>query len=149
MLPFLPKKAGESVKLTRTASIKYRFKNYEQSTFLLRNNPLFGIGYNNICLIKKQLFGDTSYKSHSCSGADSSFLFLGSTTGILGIVTFIYLLIHSIKAVAIKHWGIIYITSLGAVVVSSFFINSFFYPWVLGWLGIVFALALNESFRKA
>lgn len=124
---FLPKKAGEGVRLERTASVNNRFENYTQTMEVFKKSSLFGVGFNNICLVK-----NSNFPSHSCSGADSSLLFLLATAGVVGFMSF-GSLIFSISQVNNQ------LLKLGflATMVHALFSNSLFYPWVMGWLVIL------------
>lgn len=128
----LPRVAGEGVRLERTASINQRFENYSQTFEIFKNNPLFGVGFNNICLAK-----NSDFSSHSCSGADSSLLFLLATTGVIGFISFAYM-VYRIWYVVRQYttYNILY-TSFFAIMIHSLFTNSLFYPWVMGWMAIL------------
>lgn len=129
----LPRAAGEGVKLERTSSISGRLESYRQSFEIFKKNPLFGVGFNNICLAK-----NADYKSHSCSGSESSLLFLLATTGVVGLMSFLYLVLN-LKSNTILH------TSFLAVFVHSLFSNSLFYPWIMGYLMILLAVFLRSK----
>jgi len=139
LIIFLPRTAGEGVKLERTASISARFENYRESFEIFRKNPLFGVGFNNICLAK-----DGDFSSHSCSGSESSLLFLLATTGILGFLSFT----HLIFSVPLYTKNSMLITSFLAVFVHSFFANSLFYPWIMGYLMILLSISLRSKVKS-
>ena len=128
LILFLPRPAGEGVMLERTASIINRFNNYKQTLNIFEKNSLFGVGYNNLCSAK-----NSDFSSHSCFGSDSSLLFILATTGVIGFISFIYL-VFGISRYLTSY--IFYPTSI-ALLVHSLFSNSLFYPWVLGWLMIL------------
>jgi len=131
LILILPRTAGEGVKLERTSSIYGRIESYQETVQIIKKNPLFGVGFNNICLAKN---GD--YASHSCSGSESSLLFLLATTGVIGLISFSQL-------VTKIPWNI----ALVAVFVHSFFANSLFYPFVMGFLMIFFAAKLKGEVK--
>ena len=138
LILFLPRTAGEGVKLERTASISARLDNYRQTFEIFKGNPLFGVGFNNICLAK-----DGDFESHSCSGADSSVLFLLATTGVIGFISFLHL-IYEIW----KNSGSEFEIFGATVLVHSLFSNSLFYPFVMGYLVILLSLYLKGEVKS-
>lgn len=124
---FLPKKTGEGVRLERTASVHNRLENYTQTLEVFRKSPLFGVGFNNICLVK-----NSDFSSHSCSGADSSLLFLLATAGVIGFMSFGSLVFNILQV----NNQLLKVGFL-ATMVHALFSNSLFYPWVMGWLVIL------------
>ncbi|MBI2103748.1 O-antigen ligase family protein [Candidatus Woesebacteria bacterium] len=140
---FLPRIEGEGVRLERLASINKRLVNYGQTFEIFKRSPLFGVGYNNLCLAKKYFFPDTFFGEHSCSGSDSSVLFVLATTGVLGASIFLYLL-WKLSKVQQNIYGRSFLACGSALLVHSLFVNSLFYPWVLGWLSILAAMSIRE-----
>ncbi len=133
----LPKSQGEGVRLERTASIDKRIGNYLLTLGIFKKSPLIGVGYDNLCLFKKDL------GSHSCSGSDSSILFILATTGLLGLIIFINLLRHMTR-VKDNIYGRVFLSSGLALLVHSQFTHSLFYPWVIGSMFILFATCVKE-----
>ncbi|TSC90454.1 MAG: Uncharacterized protein G01um10145_126 [Microgenomates group bacterium Gr01-1014_5] len=136
LIPLLPKSEGESVNLVRTSTITYRVNNYKRALEVIGENPVFGVGYN------LYRYTQNDQQSHGASGADSSLLLVLATTGIAGFLVFLQLALKITQDAWLKrktHTGIALLASVGAVGVHSFFDNSLFYPWVLGWLLILLA----------
>jgi len=134
LILILPRPAGESVRLERTASITQRLENYKETLSIIKSSPLIGVGFNNLCLAK-----NSDFSSHSCSGSDSSLLFILATTGIIGLISFIYLLT--------KIWEAsdnILKISMVALGVHSLFSNSIFYSWIMGICFILLATSLSK-----
>lgn len=125
---FLPRPGGEGVKLERVTSIVLRIANYRETFSIFKTSPVFGAGYNNLCLAK-----GGNFSSHSCSGSDSSLLFILATTGLAGFIYFIYLVLNIFRRTSHTTYYILHTTAV-ALVTHSFFSNSIFYPWILGWL---------------
>lgn len=140
----LPRPESEGVKLERTHSIYAKVQNYQETMAIIRKNPLFGIGFNNMCLARKGYFGDAGYESHSCSGADSSLLFVAATTGIVGFFIFLAMAMGVLKAVKKNIYGLAFLATSAALFTHSLFTNSLFYPWVMGYMGILLATGLKE-----
>lgn len=130
---FLPNRGGEGNNLKRTFSVVSRFVNYSEATRIFTKSPLLGIGFNNYCEGKIVFLGDTDNSSHSCSGADSTFLFLLATTGVVGVMLLTKTL-QFIFAGSPHLWPL-----LTVLVVHSLFQNSFFYPWVWVFLALITA----------
>lgn len=143
-ITLLPRPGGEGVKLERTASVYARLGNYSETWEIVKKAPVFGVGYNNLCPAREAFFGEADYSSHSCYGSDSSLLFVLATTGIIGFLTFIYLLFEMANVVSDNIYGQTFLTSATALVFHSVFVNSMFYSWVLGWMLVLFAVALKE-----
>ena len=135
----LPRPEGEGVKLERISSVESRLENYSESLSLMKTSPIFGLGFNNICVAKEQFLGKVDNSSHSCSGVDSSLLFVIATVGVVGFLVFADLITGFIRNSSHNIYGLLFIASLAALFVDSLFINSLFYPWVMGYLAVVSA----------
>lgn len=141
----LPRTAGEGVRLERTASTNARLLNYSQTLKIIGKSPLFGIGFNNFCLAKKTFLVRGEQGSHSCSGSDSSILFILATTGVVGFIIFLWCVSRLFRLIKSKSlYGKILLASSIALFIHSLFINSLFYPWVMGWMAILLAVSLKE-----
>lgn len=126
----LPRHPGEGSNLTRENSILARIHNWQQSIQVWQTSPIFGIGFNNY----RYVVG-VNPESHS-GGADSSILLVLATTGIMGLLSYLFLLK--------KMWslgGLIFKASFLGIIIHSFFNNTLFYPWVMEWLWIILATA--------
>ncbi len=142
-LPFLPRTKGEGVRLERTQSVYARLSNYRQTVSIFKNSPLFGVGFSNVCIARISLFGGQS-SSHSCSGSDSSLLFVLATSGVIGLITFLFLTLRILTSVKKDLYGISFVISSTTLFVHSLFVDSLFYPWVMGWMAILLATAVKE-----
>lgn len=142
----LPRPAGEGVKLERTASSNAKLINYSQTLKIIQKSPVFGIGFNNLCLARETFFANKEHDSHSCSGSDSSLLLILATTGVVGFIIFIWCLVSLLSLIAAKTiYGKVFFSSLIALFIHSLFVNSLFYPWVMGWMMISLAISLSEG----
>jgi O-antigen ligase len=144
----LPRPGGEGVKLERLHSVYSRFENYSETIEIFKTSPIFGVGYNNLCLARQKYLGTADFSSHACSGSDSSLLFVLATTGIVGFLIFANLIFESVKNVDRSIYGQAFLACLGALLIHSFFVNSLFYPWVMGFMGILLSLSLRTSRSK-
>jgi hypothetical protein len=132
----LPKSEGEGTNLRRTFSVISRLENYNQTIEIFKQNPVFGVGYNNLCHTKS-----TSNTSHSCSGSDNGILLIASTLGVLGLFTFAFYVYCVIRQTSHDYFGTIFIANLIALFIHMQFNNSLLYPWVLGVLGLQYAIS--------
>lgn len=132
----LPKPAGEGVNLARTYSISSRIINYKETFEIFKKSPVFGVGFNNICLARNIYLKDVDLSSHSCSGSDSSLLLILATTGIIGFIIFVSSISKILFNLKKGFYTKVFLVILSAVFVHSFFVNSLFYPWVMGYLAI-------------
>jgi O-antigen ligase len=144
----LPRPQSSGVELERIYSISSRFVDYSKTIKIWKTSPLLGVGYNNLCLLKQLHFGETSFKSHSCSGSDSSILLILATTGFVGFFLFIDLIGRMYKYRARGVYGDIFYISIVAVLVHSMFVNSLFYPWVMGWLALLGGMSVKQKLSK-
>jgi len=145
MVLLLPRPSGEGVRLERTQSVFARLQNYQETAEVIGKYPLFGVGFNNLCSARLRLFGGDR-ESHSCSGSDSSLLYIIATTGITGFLVFYKFVDEIVKNGIEKNvYGMIFTSSSIAILVHSLFVQSLFYPWVLGWMGILLASSLNND----
>ena len=144
----LPGTEGEGVRLERTASANARLLNYSQTIKIIQSSPLFGVGFNNICLAKSVLIGINEQESHACSGADSSLLLILATTGVVGFIIFLWVLQSFYRFISLKGiYGKALIACSFALFTHSLFVNSLFYPWVMGWIAVLMAISLKKSIR--
>lgn len=148
-LTFLPRPAGEGVKLERTASIYARLGNYTETLAIFESSPVFGVGYNNLCAARERVLGNADYDSHSCYGSDSSLLFILATTGVAGLSIFIYLLYKMAGSVSGNIYGQTFFASGAALLFHSLFVNSMFYPWVLGWMLALYAISVRGTMKSS
>lgn len=94
LIVIMPKPFGEGGNLLRTSSINSRILDYKLGVSLWQKKPLFGYGYNRIRFVKEHLgLAQTDDKSHSLASFHSSFLMILVTTGAVGFIACIFLLI--------------------------------------------------------
>jgi O-antigen ligase len=119
MIFFIPKPNGEGVNLKRLYSIESRIEDYRKGIDLWKKKPLIGYGYNRIRYIKK------SDSIHSGAGFNSSFLTILVSSGIIGLIAFIWTL-----------WGFrrdskIAMTLIIFLSIVSLFDNVLLHPFIL------------------
>ena len=137
------------VDLERTFSIYARFDNYIQTAAIIIDNPLIGVGYNNICPARVIYFNDVGYESHSCSGSDSGILLILATTGTVGLMVFVYFLWIVINQAKDRDYKYAFYACLTALFIHSLFVNSIFNPWIMGYMGLLLAVVVKRDEVKA
>lgn len=133
----LPKNIGEGTTITRTASGINKLQNYKESFEIIKTSPLYGIGFNNLCSYK-----GTDPKSHSCSGLDSSILFLLATTGAVGAMLLLY-------TISLMPQGLELKASFIVILLHSLFTNSLFYPHTMFWLFCLVGLSGKVNIERS
>ncbi|MBU0569670.1 O-antigen ligase family protein [Patescibacteria group bacterium] len=144
LIPFLPRPYGEGVKLERTHSIYAKYENYIETFEIVKKQPLFGVGFNNMCFARMRYLENADSDSHACSGSDSSLLFVLTTTGIVGLIIFINMSLRILKSVGTDIYSKAFLSCSSALFVHSLFVHSLFYPWVMGWMGILLAISIEN-----
>ncbi len=112
---------------------------------IAKNNFWLGVGFNAFRFTQRD-YGfislDDWQNTNAGAGTDNSFLFVLATTGIFGLIFFVYFWLKaSWLSFKIKDntSGRILFSSLILIVLSSMAVNSLFYPWILIWLLILMA----------
>lgn len=143
----IPRPGGEGVRLERTSTIFARFENYQKAWEIGRANPLFGVGFNLYAFGPGAMNDCGNIKEtrscHSAFGADSSLLFVFATTGIVGLIAYLYLWLRILVFGWRKRFtasGLALFLSSVALLIHSSFANSLFYPWILGWQAILLGI---------
>ncbi len=131
----LPRQEGEGTKLERTSSIKAKIDNYQEAFTLYKQNPILGIGYNNISqarLVKNP-------QSHANNSFDGSLMNILITTGPIGLLLFIF----GLKYIFFKS-NLLTQSSLISILFHSLFTNSLFYSFVL----LVFIFFIQDNAKS-
>lgn len=136
---------------------RLRIKSWDQTLLLILKKPWFGSGYNTLRSVKVQEGFVENTEVHSASGSDSSILTILATTGILGLVPFLWLY-WSILATAFKTWrkktmaiqqskinesfsgrgyGLGLLAGMIGLVGHSFFVNSLLFPHIMIFIWIL------------
>ncbi len=144
LLFLLPTEKNNSIKLTRTFSVIARVDNYKETVRIFKEHPIFGVGFNNLCIARNKYVAIESFSSHACSGSDSSLLLVLATTGIVGLMVLIGVAINIYKKLEKSNEVKVFLISVVALSVHSLFSNSLFYPWVMGYMFILLAVGVKE-----
>ena len=140
----LPTARNRSIELTRTFSISSRLNNYAEAYSLFKRFPIFGVGYNNMCVARNKYVGVESYASHACSGSDSSLLLILATTGIIGFMIFLGSVFGGFKLLGNSSELYPVVAISAALFVHSLFSNSLFFPWVMGYVIVLLGASFKE-----
>jgi len=144
----LPKSfSTEGTNFLREVSSKARIKTVQEALIVIQKNPLYGVGFNAYRYAGNRLgivTGPSWQVSHGGAGTDNSFLFVLATTGIIGLVAYIYLLFKIVKLGLFNRkkskYAIVFVSLLAGLAINSLFINSLFYVFILEWIWILIAL---------
>ncbi len=120
-----------------------RLISWSESIKIGAKSPIIGIGYNNYSYYKNNV--NNIEQKNSSFGADSSILLIFSTTGILGLISFIGLFIYSIIKGFRRKTKESYIFSsiILALIIGSNFNNLLLYPLIIPCYLVVLAI-INE-----
>lgn len=132
---YVPKPGGDTLSLDRYDSTVSRFQNWGQTIARIGERPVFGFGFNVVPFLGIE--EAVALPGRRGAGIDSSILFVGVTTGIAGLVGYLWLIVEQVKmGLGLKNRALklLLLTSFAAVGVHSLFVNSLFYPWVMIWL---------------
>lgn len=118
----------------RAQSAEFRFSTWQQGWQLFSSHPLLGVGFNayKFALREYNLADVQFLKSHGASTNDSSLLYVGATTGIVGFIGYLFFLFSVVKYAWRKNLTLI--AALSGLLIHSFFANSLFYPPILLWI---------------
>ncbi|MBI4080957.1 MAG: O-antigen ligase family protein [Candidatus Levybacteria bacterium] len=138
----------EGINPFRKTSTSARINSMQNALLILSKHPIFGVGFNAYRYAQNRYGIRTSpiwQTSHADAGTDNSYLFVLATTGIVGFLGFCNLLYRMYKVVWTKikkkHPLAFVIASSGVgLLVSAFFLNTLFYPFILLWFVIIFSL---------
>jgi O-antigen ligase len=116
-------------------SAAFRLISWSNSFEIIEDNWLLGVGYNTYRYAQEDygFIGLSNIFSNAAAGADSSFLFVLATTGIIGLIIYMLFFFYPmIYAVFNRLDSKVFITSVTfGFLLESQFINSLFYPQIM------------------
>ncbi len=123
--------------IDRVGSASFRLNTWHQGFEIFQAHPILGVGFNAYRYALKQygLAPESIYNSRGGSTNDSSLLFVASTTGLLGLITYLVFL-TSILIYGLNKNKYLTAALLGLIAYSTFN-NSLFYPFILLWIILV------------
>lgn len=133
------KEVAQVRNINRTQSAEFRLGTWQQGLKLFQNHPILGMGFNTYSYALRQYnLADVQFlKSHGASTNDSSLLYVASTTGIIGLTSFLFFLFSFVWTC--KH-NTILLAGLSGLLAQSFFANTLFYPPLLIWVILIAAI---------
>ena len=130
----LPRPGGEGVKLERVFSITERLESWKQGIIIFARHPVLGVGFNTLRFAKREYGGlsEDWASNHAGAGIENSFIFLGATTGIVGLFSYLFLFTH-----LFRYGKLLTRISLIAIGIHALFLNSPFFPWIMLWMWMI------------
>lgn len=130
-----------AVKVDETAQA--RVDSWQNAVLIGNQYPVLGVGFNTYRYVQERMgfFGEGYDGGHAGAGVDSSSLFVFVTMGTVGFTAYLFFVVQmafSALFKARKHvWAGAFLATLVALFADSQFVNSFFYPWILGWFVVM------------
>lgn len=120
--------------IDREQSASYRMNTWQNGLAIFQKAPFLGIGFNayKYAIAEYHLADEQFLNSRGSSTNDSSFLYVLSTTGIIGFLIYILFLFSLLKK-GFKNNHLLTAGLIG-LILHSFFANSLFYPFILIWI---------------
>lgn len=121
-------------------SARFRLESWIDTTEIVKDNYIFGVGYNFMRYAKSDygFLDPDKFLIHSGAGSDSSILFVIATTGLTGLVFFgvglIFPVIEQYKELIKSEYltnGTLLISVIAGLFLESQFINSLFFPQIM------------------
>ena len=131
--PALSARIRSAVSLDATSQA--RFASWQTAQLIVNESPIIGVGYNNYAGASTfvgryhQRVGNIAL---SANASDSSLLTLWATVGLLGMVIFLLYWL----SLTLQNQPLIN-SAVGAIIVNSFFLNSWLWPFTLFLLALV------------
>jgi O-antigen ligase len=139
----------EGTNLLRFASSNERISSLQTGIKIFQKSPILGVGFNayRYAQYKIGMNGNYWQVTHSGGGTDNGFLFVLTTTGVVGLVAFVYLLLN-IFSLAKKNFknnifAVMLFSGLVGLILNGLFINSLFYVLILEWIWIIASFTEN------
>lgn len=134
--------------INREESAEFRLGTWQQGWQLFTAHPILGVGFNTYRYALRQYhLGDDKFlATHGASTNDSSLLYIAATTGIVGLVSYLFFF-GSLLKFGIKQ-NYLLVTGLLALLTQSFFANTLFYPPLLLWLILTAVISPLSAVQK-
>lgn len=142
VLLFLIPLRSEGTNLFRATSTWARLSSSKTAVEIFKRSPILGVGFDAYeFTAQKNNPMNSKYVNHASSGTDNSFLFVLATTGITGLIVFLYFWQKALSLNRKSYLWPALASSFLVLLVSSMFVNSFFYSFNMIWMWILLALA--------
>lgn len=146
-LLLLPRPEGEGVRLERENSLKARIENWSHALSIASRHPVLGVGFNAYRYAQEKAgFVTVEEQNHAAFGSDSSLLLVLATSGVVGLGVFGWFVFEIVRQlVRVKSaLSLASRVTLAGLFIHSFFLNSVFYPWILGWVALAIGVTLGS-----
>lgn len=130
----LPRVTGESTNLKRVFSIESRIQDDKRAIEIWSKSPILGVGYNRI-----EFFKQSNQINHSKSSFPSSFLIILVTSGVVGLILFLWVLLNFANISSSTRIYVLFIS------VISLFDNVILQPFVLFLFLLLISYEINLS----
>ncbi len=132
---------------------KLRLVSYNNAATVIADHPWFGVGYNLYKYVQVRYGFLKDTQEHSASGSDSSLLTIWVTTGVIGLIAYLWLLIAMLRE-AWQTWrnrhlpalwqafGLGLFSGLLGLFAHSQFVNGLQYPHIMEVMWIFVAMAI-------
>ena len=140
----------EGTNFLRATSSESRVSTAKEALGIIQRNPLYGVGFNAFRYDRNQqgMTGPNWELSHGAAGTVNSFRFVIATTGVVGLIAFLWLIykILFLGRINLKQnkLSIVLISLIVGLIFNSIFVNSFFYVLILEWVWIIAGLTENS-----
>jgi len=150
LVPLFSQKIMAGVNFQDSAAL--RLASWSEGYQIIKQNIILGVGYNNLEQVKiaQGFLTQAQSQSHSAAGIDSSLMVIWATTGIIGLITFLYFLLKNIylgfkeffrqSAPFTANMGLAVAGILIGILIHSLFVNSLLYPPIVA--AIMFVLSV-------
>lgn len=135
----------------RVVSSRERIKSMNDAIQIIQKNPFIGVGFNAYRYAQNKYGFRTSDKwqvSHADAGTDNSFLFVLATTGIVGLLAYVFLsvrIIRGIREIRDVSMRAMIIATMAGLIAGSLFLNTLFYPMLMYWMWILLGISNREN----
>jgi O-antigen ligase len=129
------------------ATSRLRLTSWQNAISIIKENPIIGVGYNSFKYAQWKAGLIDSLDAHSATGSDSTILTIFATTGILGLIAYLWFyikaLIGSLKNSHTSGYHLGLTGGLVALLIHSTFVNSLLFPHLLVFFWISLALSIK------
>lgn len=127
--------------IERGKSASSRLNTWQQGWQLFSIHPFLGTGFNAYRFgIREYNLGDEKFlQSHGSSSNDSSLLFVAATTGVIGLISYLYFLYCLISTNYLNNQKYL-LPAVFGLLFHSIFANSLFFSPILLWLLLISAV---------
>lgn len=134
---------GEGVNIGRTSTVNARLETWEEAWRVFKKSPILGFGFDTYRYARETKDLPNSLPSHSGSSPESSLFLVMATMGVAGLVAYVFFWMRLFfLTFRSKGENFIIVSAAGAgLFAHSLFVNSFFYPPILGYFLLILLLA--------